>query len=332
MDKKETMTAAARNAMVHVLKLTGEDKVLIVTDVHTRGIGEAFIAAAESCGCEMRVYSLPEESRPLAEIPDDLNVMLEGKTVVVNAFKGFSDETPFRVKWVLKVMESKKVRLGHSPGITESMMTSGPMNVDYAAMVSFAEKAMDAFKGVRSVHITAPGGTDLTLDIEDRDFRTDVRLTADEVGCNLPCGEIFCGPVETAGDGVLVVDGSVGDVGTLPVPVRITLKGGRIEKVESDDEKLVSRVKELTGVDEEAKVIGELGIGINPGARLTGNLLEDEKAFRTAHIAFGNNEDFPGGQNRSKTHRDFLFNRPTFEATYKDGSKRTLIRDGDFTI
>ena len=70
MDKKETMTAAARDAMVHVLKLTGEDKVLIVTDDHTRSIGEAFIAAAESCGCEVKVYSLPEESRPLAEIPD----------------------------------------------------------------------------------------------------------------------------------------------------------------------------------------------------------------------------------------------------------------------
>ncbi|MHC4942808.1 MAG: hypothetical protein ACYTG7_07280 [Planctomycetota bacterium] len=38
----------------------------------------------------------------------------------------------------------------------------------------------------------------------------------------------------------------------------------------------------------------------------------------------------PGGRNRSKTHRDFLFYKPTFEVTFKDGSKRVLIRNGEF--
>ncbi len=36
-----------------------------------------------------------------------------------------------------------------------------------------------------------------------------------------------------------------------------------------------------------AAVVGELGIGLNPRARLTGNLLEDEKGGKTAHIALG---------------------------------------------
>jgi leucyl aminopeptidase (aminopeptidase T) len=73
-----------------------------------------------------------------------------------------------------------------------------------------------------------------------------------------------------------------------------------------------------------ARVIGELGIGVNPKARITGNLLEDEKAGKTAHIAFGNNENMPGGKNNSKTHRDFLFHSPTLTVTYSDGSERQL--------
>jgi len=60
-------------------------------------------------------------------------------------------------------------------------------------------------------------------------------------------------------------------------------------------------------LDEEARIIGELGIGLNPGAKLSGILLEDEKALKTAHIAFGNNENMDGVQNKSITHRDFLF-------------------------
>ena len=85
----------------------------------------------------------------------------------------------------------------------------------------------------------------------------------------------------------------------------------------------------MTSVDDMASVIGELGIGLNPKARLTGNLLEDEKAGKTAHIAFGHNTDMPNGQNHSKTHLDFLFYNPTLQVQYLDGSKKTIIKDGE---
>ncbi|HEY6907304.1 MAG TPA: hypothetical protein VI230_07520, partial [Ignavibacteriaceae bacterium] len=108
---------------------------------------------------------------------------------------------------------------------------------------------------------------------------------------------------------------------------------GRIIRFESEDQSFVKRITELSKVDEEAMIIGELGIGINPGARITGNMLEDEKAIHTAHIAFGNNEDFPGGgKNRSKIHRDYLFYRPTIEVFYSDRPGRILIRDGEFRL
>jgi leucyl aminopeptidase (aminopeptidase T) len=106
--------------------------------------------------------------------------------------------------------------------------------------------------------------------------------------------------------------------------LKIEVKDGKIVALESDDSELVEKIKELTTVDEQASVVGELGIGLNPRARLTGNLLEDEKAGKTAHIAFGNNTEMPGGQNTSKTHRDFLFYNE-----YQDGSKQIIIKDGE---
>ncbi|MFX1387076.1 MAG: aminopeptidase, partial [Promethearchaeota archaeon] len=166
--------------------------------------------------------------------------------------------------------------------------------------------------------------------IEDRAFSTDVQIIKEPYFANLPCGEIWCGPIESKGDGIIVCDGSIGDLGKVKKPLKITIKRGKITNIESDDQKLVEEVEKLTSLDEDARIIGELGIGLNPGAKLSGNLLEDEKALKTAHIAFGNNENMDGGQNKSITHRDFLFYKPTITVTYKDGSDKILIKNGKF--
>ncbi len=331
MSPLEKMTTAARNALVHVLDLTTGDSVLVVTDKHTTRVGEAFRDAAAGEGSRVDLYFLPDEGRPLSDLPAGMSEALDGKTIVINVFKSMQEETPFRIKWIKAVYTTKKTRIGHCPGITEAMMTEGPMNVDYAAMGRTAHDLIDRFANARSVHITAPGGTDLVIDITDRPFLTDVHATV-EMGCNLPCGEIYNAPVETGADGLLVADGSIGDVGNVDQPLFITIRGGRIEKIESQNADLVEEVKKLTNIDAEASLLGELGIGVNPGAKLTGNLLEDEKAYRTAHIAFGNNEEMPGGRNKSATHRDFLFYDPTFEVNFADGSSKVLIEKGEFRI
>ena len=56
--------------------------------------------------------------------------------------------------------------------------------------------------------------------------------------------------------------------------------------------------------------VAEFGIGLNPKAKVTGNVLEDEKARDTAHIAFGNNKSF-GGIVSCQCHLDFVFFNPS---------------------
>lgn len=331
MNKMEKMVQAAREAFSHVLKLKSGEKVLVVTDEKRKSIGEAFYQAAKGIGASTELFLLPEGQRPLKEPTPDMVSSVEDKNVVINALFSLAQETPFRIKWIRKVMENKTRRMGHGPGITEQMMTEGPMNVDYAVMLDTVHEMMNKLKGAKEAHLTAPAGTDITLSIEGRDFRTDVEIPQGRWG-NLPAGEIWCGPVEDKGNGIIVCDGSIGDLGQVKKPLKILVQKGRIEGLESEDGDLVKKVEELSSVDEMARVVGELGIGLNPCARITGNLLEDEKALRTAHIAFGNNQDMPGGKNKSKTHRDYLFNHPTLTVTYQDGSKKVLIKDGELQI
>ena len=328
MNDFKKMMNSAQKAMIYVINLNKEDKVLVITDKHTKREGEAFYTAAIEYGSSAHLYFLPENNRPLLEIPSELSSLIERKTIVLNVFKGLAEETPFRVKLIDCILTNKSVRIGHCPGITKSMMIEGPMNIDYSKLDAAANEVITSFNNAKEVHITAPGGTDIVLCIEDRGFSKDTQIIDEAHIANLPCGEVWCGPVETMGDGIIVCDGSIGDIGKVRKPLEIFLEKGKIINIKSEDIRLVEDIEKLINVDKEARIIGELGIGLNPGAKLTGNLLEDEKALQTAHIAFGNNEDMVGGQNKSKTHRDFLFYKPTMNVTYKDGSSQTLIRDG----
>ena len=325
------MLVAASGAIENIFKPLISDKVLILTDKHSLNIAQAFKDSFINSGCVVDSFLIEDELRPLKEIPADLEKLLPGKTVVLNIIKAYSEEIPFRIKWIFKVEENKLIRMGHMPGITEEMMLNS-VNVDFGKMKSDSDLLIASLEEAEQIHITTKEGTDIFLGVKNRIFSGDVGVRAGEM-CNLPCGEIYCAPLETEANGVVVFNASIGDIGLLKDSLKVFIDKGKITKFESNDHELVKRISELTNVDADAKVIGELGIGVNPGARITGNMLEDEKALGTAHIAFGNNADFPGGgKNNSKIHRDFLFYRPTIVVRYTNNTKKTLMKSGKLTL
>ncbi|MFZ0455364.1 MAG: aminopeptidase [Ignavibacteriaceae bacterium] len=320
------------NALNKVVNISSKDKILIMNDISCQSIADAFNHAALSKGCKVDSFLINEDERPLTDIPETLVKLLKDKTVVLNILKAIPEEISFRIRWLFKLEENKNIKCAHMPGITEAMLTEGPMNVDYSRMQKTASSLINSLNNADYLHITTKAGTDLKLGIKNRVFIDDVTVKKGKIS-NLPCGEIFCAPEETKADGVVVFDASIGDIGLLKSSLEVYIKEGKIERFESEDKKLVERIKELSSIDDEARRIGELGIGINPGARITGNMLEDEKAIHTAHIAFGNNEDFPGGgKNYSKIHRDYLFYSPTIEILFDDKPGRMLMKEGEFLI
>jgi leucyl aminopeptidase (aminopeptidase T) len=60
---------------------------------------------------------------------------------------------------------------------------------------------------------------------------------------------------------------------------------------------------------DKARVLCELGIGTNPAARLSPNVLEAEKVYGTCHVAFGDNSTF-GGMNPVPFHTDCVIANP----------------------
>ncbi len=328
MPDLQIMTRTALRALRQVLDLDPAESVLVVGDDSAGACPEAFLAAARAHGCRADLYLLPEDRRPLTATPDGMLDLLAGRDVVINAIAGRSDEIPFRMQW-LHAVEDRELRLAHSPGITDDMMTGGALDVDYGAMRAGAGRLLDLFAGADRVHIVTEAGTDLVLGLAGRGMVTDVHIDSTEKGVNLPCGEVYGCPEETRADGVLVVDGCFGAEGNVSTPATIVCREGRAVEVRADDPDLVARINALLDTDEGARTIAELGIGLNPGAALRGNMLEDEKALRTAHIAFGSNQGMPGGRSVSSMHMDYLFHRPTMTVANEDGVSAVVMRDGD---
>jgi len=308
-----------------IMDIHAGQKALIIHDDHTNEVSRTTKKALELEGVRVFTYKVPENRRPLKDTPVELTELIARikPDLFFNQLESFAEETPFRI--ALHHEESMYgAKVGHSPGIDMGMIEF-PMTADFKEMKKKVEALKAKFKGVKSLRLTTAAGTDLTFSIDGRDFDDDITINPGHMG-NLPAGEMWCAPVEQSMNGVIICDGSIGDLGPVKEPLTIRVKDGYITDLESKDKELVKRVKDLISVDKEASLAGEFGIGLNEKARLTGNLLEDEKAGRTLHIAFGQNTDMPGGQNNSKTHRDFLFKVPSI-ITDKG---TVLMKDGEF--
>jgi aminopeptidase len=132
------------------------------------------------------------------------------------------------------------------------------------------------------VWVTGPHGTDFQADIEGRDLLVDDGLWSAEKeasgdwGANLPAGEVFVAPVETAGECTIVCPLTADDLtrSTVLRDVRLYFKDGTLvpEKCTAGkgEDMLLDNLKKFVDIDMDkrgspnALKIAELGIGMNP--------------------------------------------------------------------
>jgi hypothetical protein len=186
-----------------------------------------------------------------------------------------------------------------------------------------------AIDGHETVQVTTELGTDLRFAIRDRACLVvpPVPERGHPYGISVPLwSEYNWAPVEDLTEGVAVVDGITEATSLLHVvtePIRITISGGRATDLtggaDADD------LRALLGTDAGAPVVGELGIGANPKA-WPGT--EVEKALLgTIHLGFGDNGEYPGGQNGSAVHCDVTIRDVSIEV---DG--RLIMRRGRLLV
>ena len=82
--------------------------------------------------------------------------------------------------------------------------------------------------------------------------------------------------MEGTAEGVIVVDASISSIGLLTSPVTILVKEGLAKEIKGGKE--AQKLKQIleSANDHQLYNIGELGVGLNPKAKLCELMLEDE--------------------------------------------------------
>jgi leucyl aminopeptidase (aminopeptidase T) len=270
----------------------------------------------------------------------------------------FGLERPYRFpgakgKWehiFNALMGAKRSRAFWSPAVTlDAFCRTVP--VDYAWIRRQGRKLKAALDAAERVLILAPGGTDIEIGLRGRKAKVDDgAFRKPGTGGNLPAGETYIGPANHDANGVIVFDGSLavadGAGAIVPRrPVGVEVLGGFVTRVSGGaDARRFERSLEIgaeaaramrgkpgwsaarvADYARHARHLGELGIGLNRAARVTGNMLEDEKILGTCHIAIGSNVDEDA---MAFTHLDCVIQAPTVITIAANGRMRMILEGG----
>jgi len=195
------------------------------------------------------------------------------------------------------------------------------MDVNYNQLHEKNKLYSSKLFGKSSVHVTGKE-TDLKFSIKGRDPILDSGMWAKEkLGyLNLPAGEVFLAPVETSVNGEIYFDLPNLHYGLQIKGVWFKFKEGKLVDY-SVDQGLKAFEDVYKNASGDKNKIGELGIGTNPMAEMTGGMIiVDEKILGTIHMAIGHNKHF-GGKNDATIHWDFfkdMTNGSSFEVDGKE--------------
>lgn len=363
---KKTDRTPAEVVVQDVVKVKKGERVLIIANPATAEIAESLFAASSEEGALPTLMFQPDKTsfdnanpEVLAAIGTNPEVCFSISNIKLGKDPG-ATANPYKTEDGQEythifdyLMDGKKsMRGAWTPGITEDMMNRTAA-IDYKLLQSRCKALDEVFAGAVSVHVTADGGTDLVVPVNGRKLMfDDGDFSKPGSGGNIPAGEVFISPVVGGCEGTIVYDGSMtfsdGD-SILETPITCKVENGFVTEVSGGAEakRLLKTITEAETramqyekdkklpegqgsiYKKNARNIGELGIGLNPAARITGNMLEDEKAFQTCHFAIGENYD---NDAPSLIHLDGVVRCPTIVLKYEDGTEKTILENGDLKI
>ncbi|AFZ69984.1 leucyl aminopeptidase (aminopeptidase T) [Caldisphaera lagunensis DSM 15908] len=240
----------------------------------------------------------------------------------------------FNKSWLLyskvyeKAISNGKTRYMCLVGMDSDMMVRTIGRVDIKKIFELQNKLAEITKKSSKMRITNPNGMEVTFS-NDPERPVLVEGEVNGPGEYMLLGQVDWAPIEDSIEGTIVFDGSVWppeSLGLLKSPIKLHLEKGYIKEIEGGYEaKIYERwLKSLN--DRNMFRVAHISYGVNPGAKLTGNILEDERIFGAVEWGLGNqSQTFKGKLGSAISHSDGISLYPT---VWVDTTK--LIENGNF--
>ena len=273
------------------------------------GVTRAIVAGVDA---QIMIHS-PSNTRALANVDPSKQQALQIRN------KPLSEMVLKKDRWVVTLFPTEALAQEAHMGLSdyeefafEAMGLNEEDPVRYWSEKSAEqERLIERLEEAREIRIVGPE-TDLTLSVERRTFVNSAGRR------NMPCGEVFTGPIEDSANGTVYFRVPAAIAGHEISGARLRFEEGKV--VEASAEKGEEYLTSLLDADAGARYLGELGIGTNYGIpRASANVLFDEKLGGTVHLAIGRSYAETGGKNDSSVHTDLVCDLREGGELYADG-------------
>ena len=289
------------------------DQVVVVADTDTEPlVWEAIAAAAFEVGGLPTVLIMLPLPFHHANPPATVVGALRNADLVVNVTsKGIAHSS------VIEEIGKAGIRVISCEEVTADMLRSGAATADYEEMEKLGKRVLEKWNNGSRVRVTSELGTDLAASIQGRHGWmvagkcAPLSQGSPILRCAFPDGEAAVAPIEGTGEGIVVWDLTMANIGAIREPIKGVFKKGRLVNIEGAQEaNRLSQYLEQYG-DQGAYNLAEIAIGLNPGVTPTGKVRTDKKLYGSVHVALGMNTDTGGGKNVSRLHIDGVIRKPT---------------------
>ncbi len=193
---------------------------------------------------------------------------------------------------------------------------------DWAAERTRLVELQEVFQRAETVRIVGEE-TDISFSTKGRLY-----VVADGK-LNMPDGEIFTAPVDDSVEGQIYFEFPGVYVGQKVEGIRLTFEGGKV--VAASAASNLDLLEQLLDMDDEARYIGEFGVGLNFGIdRFSYDILYDEKIGGTIHLALGRAYKECRGLNQSALHWDIVKDLRRQGQIFLDGTM--IFEDGAYLV
>jgi leucyl aminopeptidase (aminopeptidase T) len=286
----------------------GERLAIVVDDRTDIEIPTELARAARDAGADPVVVTIAPRARSGAEPPAPAAAAMVAADVVLCAASTSLYHTTAKA-----AAQRAGARGVFNAPYRADAWRAGAMTADFFEIRRRAEALAALWRRTREIRVTSPAGTDLRATVTGREpmaWLTGICRNAGEVSA-LPGGEVSLPPIEGTSEGIVVWERVASDLGALESPVGITVLGGRATAIVGGPS--ADRLREIVASVVDADNIGEIGIGLNPAARIGDEITEAKKAFGTVHVALGDSANEYGGLVECDVHLDGLVMEPTIE-------------------
>jgi hypothetical protein len=257
--KPGRLVALQRNARILVertLEVKKGQQVCIVADTEVSPL-LAWTVAGEvaAAGGIPSVVSWEANARPGMDVPAPVGAALLAADAIVACVSrsiSFSKaiQEAYLVRGIPYVVMSNA---------TEDMLMRGAATADVDVVAAIGHRTRDALNQGTKVRVTTPHGTDVTFDTTGRPWYSYSSFFEDGAKAAVfPGGEVNTCPDEHSGEGRIVIDSFMMEIGRIREPIVWELREGRIVSIEGGEE------ARLRGPHDRLGARGQAGVRPRP--------------------------------------------------------------------